>query len=523
MRARPWHAWLAWLASLAIGCEPELRLEPAEVELPPMQAAPPAALEPAPEPVAPAELAPAPPPDPEALARAREEAERLRFERDNPWHGIAYHFLAQVYRRPDASSAVVGDVRRGARVRAQEGLRGSGCARGWHRVVGGGFVCRGAGLQMGSEPQSFEPSPVQPALDDALPYAYGRIARRDVPQYWRLPTRDEEAAAAPSAVQAEAAQPEAAPPAAAQPEPEPDLAAPPGLQAEAVEPPDAGAPAAEDPQPSYLRMRMQSGYYVSVDRLETADNRRFYRTIRGAYVPADAVAEVVPPAMRGVVLGGRWSLPLGFVYRGGARRLLRDPVRGTLGAAGEVDRLTPLVLRDEVIERQGRRFRVASNGTIVSEDALRIARPISRPPGVPEGAKWIHVDLASQVLVAYEGDRPVFATMVSTGREGYATPAGTFRIQSKHVSTTMDDTAAGDESYSIEDVPWTMYFEGSYALHAAFWHDRFGHRRSHGCVNLAPVDARWIFGWATPALPPGWHGVFTERPRDATVVHVTAP
>jgi lipoprotein-anchoring transpeptidase ErfK/SrfK len=105
---------------------------------------------------------------------------------------------------------------------------------------------------------------------------------------------------------------------------------------------------------------------------------------------------------------------------------------------------------------------------------------------------------------------------VSTGKPGFETPQGVFRILAKHVSATMDGTAGSDETYSIEDVPWTMYFQGSYALHAAFWHDRFGNVRSHGCVNLAPADARWLFQWATPVLPGGWHGVVASHDNPGT-------
>jgi hypothetical protein len=82
----------------------------------------------------------------------------------------------------------------------------------------------------------------------------------------------------------------------------------------------------------------------------------------------------------------------------------------------------------------------------------------------------------------------------------------------------MADDLASDGPYSIEDVPWTMYFSGSYALHAAFWHERFGHPRSHGCVNLAPRDARWLFFWTAPNLPSAWHGILADVGKGTTVV-----
>ncbi|MFK7985746.1 MAG: L,D-transpeptidase [Sandaracinaceae bacterium] len=529
------------LAPLTPGCAlldeaPEVIEMPAQ---PPAIASAPVAppiAEPVPEPVAAPAPPPEPAPDPEALAQAREEAARAAFEAEYPWHGVAYHFLAQVHRSPDGNSPVVGYMRRGATFRAQPPLRGPGCARGWSRVPGDGFVCRGNGFDLGDTPQSFDPSPVAPARSAALPYAYAWVVRPDAPQYWRLPTvaEEEEARAWIARERARENAPPPPPPApvndgeeAEGVGPQEGLEAPPGLDEEPTpepgEPTDGGLPQADagprlDERPSFLRMRMRRGFYISVDRLETVGNRRFYRTVRGGFVPADVVAEASPPEMRGVVVGGRWRLPLGFVYRGGVRTLRRDPSRGVLAMADSIDRLTPLPLQEETVQRGQRRYRISDRGQIVREDALRIAQVIARPEGVAEDERWIHVDLSEQVVVAYEGDEPVFATLVSTGREGNETPVGTFRIQSKHVSTTMDDPNAGADAYSIEDVPWTMYFEGSYALHGAFWHDRFGRVRSHGCVNLAPADARWLFQWSSPTVPESWHGMSTRR---GSVVHVT--
>jgi hypothetical protein len=70
---------------------------------------------------------------------------------------------------------------------------------------------------------------------------------------------------------------------------------------------------------------------------------------------------------------------------------------------------------------------------------------------------------------------------------------------------------AGDDRYSIDDVPWTEYFAGSIALHGAFWHNSFGLRRSHGCVNLSPYDAHRVFNHTWPEVPVGWHGVSTDQ------------
>src|SRR5688500_9778844 len=77
-----------------------------------------------------------------------------------------------------------------------------------------------------------------------------------------------------------------------------------------------------------------------------------------------------------------------------------------------------------------------------------------------------------------------------------------------------------DKPYMVQGVPWVLLFQGHNALHGAYWHDRFGNRKSHGCVNLAPLDARWVFDWAGPTLPRGWTGYLPLSLERSPVVHV---
>lgn len=496
----------------------------------------------------------------QALATARAEAARAAFDAHFPNHGITFHFLARVRSRPHDEAPVIGYMRRGARFRASERVPGVGCRRGWFEVPGDGFVCRGEGFLIDDEPPSFEPVPVAAALEDALPYAYAYTGRADVPQYWRVPSLAEEAKAREvlqTLATAEAAAAEAAAlpaPVAAPAQPVIDAGAPDvgateseeevaeaaeeaeahAVEAEAPPPPgedenETGA-AEVDPSlvaaargqveiPAFVRLRMGRGFYVSLDGVVTDQGRRFYRTIRGAFVRAERVLENEPPTHRGVVLGQHWQLPVAFVFRTGARRVRRTE-SGTFRNDGTIARHTAYPVGDSM--RRGRHeYTVARGGYATRRSAVRIAEATDRPTEIATGERWIHVDLSEQTLVAYEDETPVFATTVSTGREGFETPTGLFRVRSKHVSTTMDDLNAGEESYLIEDVPWTMYFEGSYALHAAFWHHSFGRVRSHGCVNLAPADARWIFQWSTPTLPAAWHGMFSDESHVGTWIYIT--
>jgi lipoprotein-anchoring transpeptidase ErfK/SrfK len=164
---------------------------------------------------------------------------------------------------------------------------------------------------------------------------------------------------------------------------------------------------------------------------------------------------------------------------------------------------------------------------LVRETEVMVIEPTAPPEGVGEGDRWIDVDLGRQAVVAYDWKQPRYVTLVSTGRtktpspeQSYLTPKGLHRIRGKHLTSTMDNDEPGEPPYSLEDVPYVMYFRGAYAFHSAFWHDRFGRPRSHGCINMAPYDAKWLFNWAGPDLPDTWHGGMATEDNPGTWVHV---
>ncbi|EFK95834.1 ErfK/YbiS/YcfS/YnhG family protein, partial [sediment metagenome] len=113
-----------------------------------------------------------------------------------------------------------------------------------------------------------------------------------------------------------------------------------------------------------------------------------------------------------------------------------------------------------------------------------------------------------------------------------------YRIWAKVAAIAMDNTEEAIEAnealeladagapleevnlYSLRDVPWTQFFFESFALHGVYWHDRFGNRRSHGCVNLSPADARWFYEWTEPRVPDGWWAIHPVEKTEGTLVHV---
>lgn len=168
---------------------------------------------------------------------------------------------------------------------------------------------------------------------------------------------------------------------------------------------------------------------------------------------------------------------------------------------------------------------LARGGWMRNADLAR-AGLVEPPEGVGPTDRWIDIDIDQQVLVAYEGRQPTFATLVSTGRNSKQseTPLGVFQIWAKLEYSDMDDIERTDveKNYSIQDVPWVQFFKGSYGFHAAFWHNDFGRRRSHGCINLSPADARYLFQFSQPVLPPGWNAILPMPEDRPTTVQVRA-
>ncbi len=175
--------------------------------------------------------------------------------------------------------------------------------------------------------------------------------------------------------------------------------------------------------------------------------------------------------------------------------------------------------------RSVRYLETREDGIWIRDDDATVVK--SEPPKGFElgpGEKWIDVSIFHGTLVAYEGRRAVFATLISPGMNGYkrvngeptkyTTPTGTFRMEWKHLSTTMSPDPKR-MSYYLSEVPYTQFFHMPFALHAAYWHDRFGEPKSGGCVNLSVKDAKWLFSWTDPQLPDGWHSVRSGGDRGA--------
>lgn len=139
-------------------------------------------------------------------------------------------------------------------------------------------------------------------------------------------------------------------------------------------------------------------------------------------------------------------------------------------------------------------YQIGQDQWVHQYDVAKIT-PVERPAEVDTN-KWIGIDLYEQTLIAYEGETPVFSTLISSGLKDWGTNEGLFHVYLRYPRTSMSGAYQQPDFYYLQEVPWTMYFDGDIAVHGTYWHDGFGYRASHGCVNASITDAKWLYDWA---------------------------
>jgi len=143
-------------------------------------------------------------------------------------------------------------------------------------------------------------------------------------------------------------------------------------------------------------------------------------------------------------------------------------------------------------------------------------------PDVPDEEKHIVVDLSTQLVTAFEGEKLVFSQRCSSGVRGNDTPSGEFTTYHKGASVHMTnegDAVEEETVYSLPGVPWCSFFTGAgNAFHGTWLHNDYGRPRSHGCVNLPSESAKFLYRWTKPNVPPDTD--YVHLPGQGTNVHV---
>ena len=262
--------------------------------------------------------------------------------------------------------------------------------------------------------------------------------------------------------------------------------------------------------------RIDPGFiYLSwIDRIER-DNKVIYMIAPGVYIEGGEASRISIPKFRGLAFYRTPYRAFAWVLMGTLTSLA--PGYGQPETNHWLDRYELVWIYDKVRVGDYDWYKVGQDEWVEQRRVAVVEPDISRPDGVQEN-RWISVNLYEQTLMVYEDGRMVYATLVSSGLGGWWTQPGVFQVYSKLEADKMGGAFEADRSdyYFLEDVPWILYYDESRALHGAYWHNRFGYPRSHGCVNLPLADAHWIYDWAEEGT---WVYVFDpsgETPVDPT-------
>jgi hypothetical protein len=466
----------------------------------------------------------------------------------------AVEMAAPIYQKPDRRSPKIGYLRAGSTVvRGEKPVAFDDCQGGYFRVLPAGYVCAAEEATTDLKHPILRALTRRPDLSKPMPYPYAFV-RAIAPNYYRVPTMKEQ-------LQYEMKLKEhlrsykrlkkkwdaiavgandvplddkgnAIGPAPKEPPERSDNelwggsgddAIPWFLQGGRKIPNISSFKA-----PDYAIITNRIARHAGIALIGTflGEDRRFAVTTDARLIPTSKIKPALGSTFHGVDMTKEWHLPLAFVRKPDATRY--DTKERSLKRVGPLAFHAPVQLTGKSTKIGDNRLVEAEDGTWIKDEDLAIAfKPTDLPSFATGNRKWIDISILGQTLILYEGNKPIYATAVSTGRDGlgdpkktHSTPRGTFKIREKHVTTTMDAHEV-DNKFELRDVPWVEYFDAGYAIHAAPWHDEYGKPRSHGCINLSPIDARRVFMWTDPPLPTDWHGTYSsESTGEGTTVNI---
>lgn len=396
---------------------------------------------------------------------------------DGPQLGVVSK-LIQVRQYSDPSAPSVGALHAGARVpRSAEPVSHHGCAGGWYAVRPTGFVCVGVEATLDLQHPTLAAMALAPSRDAELPYTYAR-AKVETPLFERQASQD-------------------------------------------------------DSVREVGRLRRRAGMAVVGSwraKEPGGTESRLALLTDGRFVRASDLEAAKPSDFRGVELGKQADLPLGFVVKRGVRSFRMNGGEAERGDLLEYHAKLPLTGRFRTLGKV-KYWAYPGRGEelwVRHQDVTVIQKRTTFPELVRDDkTRWLDVSVTTGTLVAYEGKRATFATLLSVTREpaeGETRPIndntpglGTLTVLRKALALSGAPPTFG-EPFEVADAPWVLELSSGELLHGAYWHDRFGIEHGAGSLQLSPSDAARVFGFIGPELPKGWHAVSSPPEQAARVV-----
>jgi hypothetical protein len=253
-------------------------------------------------------------------------------------------------------------------------------------------------------------------------------------------------------------------------------------------------------------------YATVLRRLQNDAGETWYEINPGEFVRQNDIQLAQVSDFQGVETTRRPDIPFGWVVQ---------EIRPSSSSDAEPDpnfdtlpRYTFVQIYNAAVGKDDWLWYDIGDGRWVKQTYLSIVDVDPRPDEVGKDEFWVEVDLYEQTFAAYEGDRLVYATLISSGLNRWPTNEGLFQVWDRFREYKMSGAEGKVDYYYLEDVPYIMYFDdlNGIALHGTYWHDRFGYKHSHGCVNMPVKDAEWAFNWSAAASNDLWVWVHTSDP-----------
>lgn len=260
----------------------------------------------------------------------------------------------------------------------------------------------------------------------------------------------------------------------------------------------------DDPVPAFSSLPTEAGEtpttwlpagfkYISYSSISDNDAGRWLYSKNGDFISGGYLSRISVPTFQGVIIDAPPLSGFGWMIESAAPREqpgLSQPVSGkTLYTYTKV----PVY---KTITSEGQEWVMVGINQWLPKLVVGRVLLATQPPEGVENGRWIEVNLYDQTLAVYDNNQLVFATLIASGMNPFFTRPDLFKIVEKKPAETMSGGVGTDEYYYLEDVPWTMYYDGTRALHGAYWRTNLGYTASHGCVNLSVSDSRWLYDWA---------------------------
>jgi hypothetical protein len=273
----------------------------------------------------------------------------------------------------------------------------------------------------------------------------------------------------------------------------------------------------EPSRASTLVRNVGDGYlYATVNSwAKDAAGENWYEVNLNEYVHESEFKMVNPSPYRGVEVLEQPQRPFGWIVTEVIPSTAPD-VEPPLEEEGGIPlpRATFIQVYDAVLGEEDWLWYNIGEGRWVKQTFMSLVDADPRPAEVGDDEYWTEVDLFEQTFAAYEGDKMVYAALISSGLNRWPTREGIFQVWDRWEKHKMSGAEGRVEYYFHADIPDIMYFDhyNGIALHGTYWHDRFGFKHSHGCVNMSIQDAEWTFRWSEQGPNDLWVYVHTQDP-----------